>query len=157
MAVAENTVGDMLKEALDRSDIPVKSLAQESHYSEDAFYAAIQGKRKILREAKRNIAEMHPLGGLAVAFQETGYKCFLTLNGDQHPQNVLQKNLKEDHEADQALSDMGWRLIDKQAPEDLTDDDRLALSVATGEVIDRIRADFSLTNISFCARAMAVY
>lgn len=133
MAVAENKVGEMLREALERSDIPVKALARESNYSEDAFYAAMQGKRKIPREAKRNIAELHPLGGLAVAYQETGYVCFLVMQGDQHPQNVLLKAMKEDYEADQALEGMGWRLIDKQRPEDLTDDDRLALSIATGQ------------------------
>lgn len=144
MAVAENKVGEMLREALDRSDIAVKALAQDSHYSEDAFYSAMQGKRKIPREAKRNIAAIHPLGGLAVAYQETGYGCFLVIDGDPHPQNLLQRAFKEDAEADQALEGMGWKLIDKQSPEDLTDDDVLAINLAAKEIIDEIRSKFSL-------------
>jgi len=51
---------------------------------------------------------------------------------------------KEDHEADTALKEMGWRLIDKNGPEDLTEEDRIALTVAAKEIADRIRTDFNL-------------
>ncbi len=144
MAIAEREVGNMVREALKRSDTPVKSLAQETNYSVDAFYASMAGKRKIPQEAKKAVAKVHPLGGLAVAYEETGYRCFTILQGDQHPQNVLQKCLKGDRDVDMVMEDMGFRLIDKQAPGDLTEDDRLALTAASIEIIEEIRALLSL-------------
>lgn len=144
MAIAEREVGNMLREALRRSDTPVKSLAKETNYSVDAFYASMAGKRKIPQEARKAIAEIHALGGLAVAYESTGYRCFTILQGDQHPQNVLQKCLKEDRDVDIVMEDMGFRLIDKQAPEDLTPDDVIALKAASKEVIEEVRALLSL-------------
>ena len=144
MAIVEREVGNMVREALKRSDTPVKALARETNYSVDAFYASMAGKRKIPQEAKKAISDVHPLGGLAVAYEQTGYTCFLIFEGDQHPQNVLQRNLKEDAEADQALQGLGFRLINKMAREDLSDDDYSTLVYAAQEVIDRIRSDLSL-------------
>jgi len=145
MAVAEMVItGGMLRSALESSDTPAKSLAQDSNYSVDAIYAAINGKRRIPREARQNISKMHPMGGLAVAFEGTGYNLFRPIKGDMHPQNILQKAIKEDREADEHLDKMGFRLIDKQRPEDLTDDDRFAIRAAAKELIEEIRAKLSL-------------
>jgi len=144
MAVAERIVGSMLREALDQSDKPVKEVAMDTNYSPDAFYATMTGKRKIPRDARQQISEIHPLAGMAAAHEATGYRCFLVVGGDLHPQNVLQKVLKEDAEVDQALAGMGFRIIDKEGPEDLNEDDRAAIRAATKELIDRINADFRL-------------
>lgn len=140
MAVAANKVGEMLREGLAQADIPVKALAIDVNYSEDAIYSAMKGKRKIPKDARQAISEVHLLAGLAVAYEATGYRCFRTVDGDMHPQNILQKALKEDRDVDRSLEDMGFRLIDKQRPEDLTEEDRLALSNSAKEVIEEIRA-----------------
>ncbi len=144
MGVVEKQVGIMLKEALDKSDIAPKALAQETNYSVDAYYAAMAGKRRIPADARKSVAKIHPMGGLAVAYQETGYQVFMVMEGDQHHQNVLQRALKEDHEADQALCGMSFRLVDKQCEHDITEEDRLAIMTAAMELVDRIRADLSL-------------
>lgn len=144
MSAIEQAVGRMIKQALDSADVPVKELARESHYSDDAIYAAIRGKRRIPRDARRTLSMVHPEGGLAVAYEETGYGIFCPMAGDQHPQNVLQKAFKEDRDVDQVLKEMGFRLIDKQSPEDLTEEDHVVLQMAAKEVIEEVRALITL-------------
>jgi len=144
VGIVEREVGMMLKEAMDRSNVAPKAIAQDTNYSVDAYYAAMAGKRRIPADARKSVAKIHPLGGLAVAYQETGYKVFMVMEGDQHHQNVLQRTLKEDYEADQALQGMSFRLVDKQCEHDITEEDRLAIMTAAMELVDRIRADLSL-------------
>ncbi len=144
MSVAEQIVGNMLSKALEMSNIAPKALAQEINYSVDAIYAATAGKRRIPTDAHRNVAQLHPIGGLAIAYQETGYELFLPIEGDMHPQNVIQRAMKEDHEADRAMEGLGWRLIDKLRPEDLSGDDRLAITSAAKEIIESIRAEITM-------------
>ena len=138
------SVGAMLQEAMARCDLPTKALAAETNYSIEAIYAALSEKRRIPQDAKRKLAETHPLMGWAICLQETGYKIFEFIKGDRHPQTMLHRVEKEDHEADTALEGMGWRLIDKEKPEDLTEDDRIALTLAAKEIADRIKTDFNM-------------
>jgi len=137
-------VGMMLQEAITRSDIPVKELAAETHYSIEAIYAAMKEQRRIPQDAKRKLSAMHLLAGWAICLQETGYRIFGFITGDRHPQTMLRRVEKEDAEADNALKGLGLRLLDKDGPEDLTEDDRVALTLAAKEVADRIRTDFNL-------------
>lgn len=137
-------VETMLGEAIRRSGIPPKAIAAETNYSVDAIYAACQGKRKIPRDATRKLSSVNMLAGMAVALQETGYRVFEFFSGDRHPQTMLRRVEKEDSEADEALKGIGWRTIDKDSPEDLTEDDRTALKIAAKEVADRIKTDFNL-------------
>lgn len=135
----------MLREAIERSGIPPKALAAETNYSVDAIYAACAGKRKIPREARQKLSGMHLLAGLAVALEATGYKkVFGFFAGDRHPQNLIRRVEKEDTEADEALKPLGWLLIDKAGPEDLTDEDRQAVKTAAREIMQRIQAEFNL-------------
>ena len=138
------SVGMMLQEAIDRCDIPIKALAAETNYSTDALYAAIKEKRRIPQEAKRKLSETHPLMGMAICLQETGYRIFEFITGDRHVQTMIRRVEKEDQEADMALKDMGRRLIDKDGPEDLTEEDRIELTLAAKEVTDRIKTDFNM-------------
>ncbi|MEN6325832.1 MAG: hypothetical protein ABFD18_06460 [Syntrophomonas sp.] len=144
MSVLEKDVGEMLQEALLRSDTPVKALAAETNYSVDAYYSAISGKRKIPQEAKGKISAVSIMAGLAVALEATGYKVFQILGGDRHPQTAIRKVEKEDREAEAALMDIPFMILDKNCPEDLTLGERELVKKAGEEICDRIRADLNL-------------
>lgn len=144
MAVAEKEVGKMLHEALKRSEVPPKALAMDCGCSVDAIYAAEKGKRRLPRGAQQTIAKTHIVGGLAAAYEATGYTWFLFDDCDRHPQNLLQRNLKEDKEADEVLAELGFRLIDKQTRADLTDVDILFLRCVGKELSDRVKSDINL-------------
>lgn len=140
MAVAEKIVGNMLKEALEQSDTPVKTVAKNTNYSADALYAAMAGKRKIPRNARQDIAKLNLTACMAVAFEETHNIIFLPFPGDKHPQSVIQRLLKEDHEADQALKGIAWALLDKSDPQDFSPEDREKMREAVREGGDVVRA-----------------
>ncbi len=144
MSVAENNAGEMLREALFRSGIPTKALAAETHYSVDAYYSAMNGKRKIPQDARNKIASVSILAGLAVAAEATGYKLFSFVTGDRHPQALIRRVEKEDQEADAALKEIPFLLLDKNGPEDLSESDLERLRNAGQETCDRIRADLNL-------------
>lgn len=144
MAVVEKQVGSMLHEALRRSDTPIKALAAETNYSDDAFYSAMAGKRKIPRDARGKISSINIMAGLAVAMEVTGYKIFNILGGDRHPQTIIRKVEKEDREADAALRDLPFVILDKNCPEDLSPEDREIVIKVGQEICDRIKADLNL-------------
>jgi len=88
---------------------------------------------------------MHLLAGLAMALEATGYRrLFGYIQGDRHPQSMIRRVEKEDAEADAALQPIGWRIIDKDGPDDLTADDKLALLTAGKEIADRVKAEINL-------------
>lgn len=134
----------MLKKAIESSGLPPKAIAAECNYSVDAIYAASQGKRRIPWEARRKISKINILGGLAVAHDATGYNCFEYIDGDRHPQTMIRRVEKEDAEADAAIKPLGWRLIDKNKPEDLTPEDEAVIDLVGKEVSERIKADLNL-------------
>ncbi|MDD2477267.1 MAG: hypothetical protein PHI32_15320, partial [Dysgonamonadaceae bacterium] len=145
MAMAEmEKTGSMLRQALENSGTPAKCLAMDSNYSVDAVYATLNGKRKIPRDARHKIAQMHPLGGLAVAYEGTGYNFFQIVTGDMHPQNMLQKALKEDADVDEKLKQISWMLIDKRSSEDMTKEEQAFIKSTAKELIEEIRALISL-------------
>jgi len=138
------TVGDMLRIALESLGEPVKSVARETGYSVDAFYAAQNGKRHIPQDAKPKLSQKHPMFGMTVAFEDTGYQCFSYVDRDRHIQTMIRRLEKEDMEADEALRPLGFMLIDKNEPEDLTQDDEFVLRAAAKEISERIQADLNL-------------
>ncbi|HCF71970.1 MAG TPA: hypothetical protein DER33_10390 [Syntrophomonas sp.] len=144
MSVAENHAGEMLKEALFRSGTPTKALAAETNYSVDAYYLAMNGKRKIPQDAREKIASVSILAGLAVAMEATGYKLFSFISGDRHPQTLIRRVEKEDQEADAALKQIPFIILDKQKPEDLSSQELEMVRKAGRETCDRIRADLNL-------------
>ena len=144
MGALEQEVGSMLKEAISRGDIPVKSLAIETKYSTDAFYMAMKGKRSTPQDARERISALNILGGMALALEVTGYKFFSYASGDRHPQTLIRRVEKEDREADAAMHDIPFVLIDKQTAQDLSPEDRLMVQNAGKEICDRICADLNL-------------
>jgi transcriptional regulator with XRE-family HTH domain len=102
------------------------------------------GERNLAPDLMPKASKMHMLAGMGVALMATGYKIFEFIKGNRDPQTMLRRVEKEDSEADNALKGLGIRLIDKNGPEDLTEDDRIALTVAAKEIADRIRHDFNL-------------
>lgn len=134
-------IGEMLREAVEKSGKPAKAVACEIRYSVDTLYAAFKEKRQIPKPARRQLAKIHPLAGLALALDDTGYNAlFQPIAGDQHPQNMLQRVLKEDRDADDALRDLPELLIDKIKPGDLPPGDKQALRTASKELIEEARA-----------------
>lgn len=138
------STGTMLKMAFKDSDTTPKAVAMDTNYSVDAIYAAITERRKIPKEAKKKLSELHPLAGMAVAYEQTGYKTFEIIEGDRHPQTLIRIVEKEDAEADAVLKEIPWLLIGKNKPEDLTSEVRGAIEALGMEIIHRIRADFNL-------------
>jgi hypothetical protein len=79
-----------------------------------------------------------------LAAEATGYNIFQYLDGDRHPQTMIRRVEKEDAEADEALRPIGWRIINKNTPEDLTEDDKTALRAAATEIIHRVIAELNM-------------
>ena len=134
-----------LKTAIERSGIPIKDLARRANYSPDAIYAAGRGDRRVPQEAKHVLSKASVTIGIEIAHMETGYSgLFRYTEGDRHPQTMLRRVEKEDHEADEAMRGLGWRTIGKNHADDLTEEDRVALRTAGKELIDRVKADLDL-------------
>jgi hypothetical protein len=136
----------MLGIAIEKSGKPPKAIAAEVNYSVDAIYKAAKGKRPIPAEARRKLSEIHPLAGLAVAFEATGYSIFDYIEGDRHPQTMLRRVEKEDRDVDEALKkhEIAWRTIDKQTAADLTAEDVIALRAVATEISQEIIAQLNL-------------
>ena len=79
-----------------------------------------------------------------MALEMTGYKLFNYFSGDRHPQTLIRRVEKEDREADAAMHDIPFVLIDKQTAQDLSPEDRLMVQNAGKEICDRICADLNL-------------
>ncbi len=140
--------GLMLKRAIDSIGKPPKAIAAEINYSVDAIHKTLQGKRRIPQDpnAKQKIAGMSLLAWLAVVIDTAGYSPFGYIDGDRHPQTMLRRVEKEDHEADKALREhnIAWRTIDKNRPEDLSSEDIFVLTTTGIELLQRAEADINL-------------
>lgn len=134
----------LLKRGVERGCGTQKEAARKLNYSPEMLNKILSGERNIASDIKPKMAQLHLMAGLALAQEATGYSWFEFLEGDRHPQNLLQRVLKEDSEADEALKPMGWRLIDKNQPEHLTPEDVMALNVAAKEMSHRIVAEINL-------------
>ena len=120
-----------------------KEVARRINYSDEMLSKVLAGERNLAPDIVPKLARMHPMIGQALAEEATQYNCFSYIEGDRHPQTMLRRIEKEDHEADQALEDVPWILIDKSRPEDLSADERLILQKAGQEVCDRIKVDLN--------------
>lgn len=120
-----------------------KEVARRINYSDEMLSKVLAGERNLAPDITPKLARMHPMIGQALAEEATQYNCFSYIEGDRHPQTMLRRIEKEDHEADKALEDVPWILIDKNRPEDLSPDERLILQKAGQEVCDRIKVDLN--------------
>jgi transcriptional regulator with XRE-family HTH domain len=121
-----------------------KEAARRLNVTECLVSKIRSGERNLAPDLMPKAAQMHPLAGLGVAFVATAYRIFEYITGNRDPQTMLRRVEKEDIEADNALKGLGIRLIDKNGPEDLTEEDRIALTLAAKEMADRIKHDFNL-------------
>ncbi len=135
------SVGEMVRGALKGHS--VSTIARETNYSEDALYKAIEGKRRIPRDARPHLAKMHLLAGLAVALEDTGYVCFEPLAGDRHPLAMAEKVRLELHRLVDEIEILPAHLVDKLQAGDLAPEDKALLEDVDQEMIKLLRALFS--------------
>lgn len=135
----------LLRRGIERSCKTQKEAARRLNYTPGMLNKILAGERNIASEVKPKMAQMHLLAGLALAQEVTGYSSiFGYIDGDRHPQTMLRRVEKEDAEADAALKSLGWRIIDKNSPDDLSKDDVFALVAVGKELSERIKADLNL-------------
>ena len=134
----------LLKRGLERSCGTHKEAARLLNYSPEMLCRIFTGERNIAPDIKPKMSRMHMIAGLALAAEATGYNIFQYLDGDRHPQTMIRRVEKEDAEADEALRPIGWRIINKNTPEDLTEDDKTALRAAATEIIHRVIAELNM-------------
>lgn len=134
----------MLRYCIEKSCGTIKEAARRLNYSPEMLSKILAGERNIAPEIRVKMARMHPLAGLALALEATGYKWFSYIEGDRHPQNLIQRVLKEDEEADKALEPIPKKLIDKTGLGDLTDEDIKKLRAAAKEISEDITAKINL-------------
>jgi hypothetical protein len=134
----------MIQEAITRCGMDPAQIAVRINYSRDAIYKAQQGTRPVPRDAGTKLSALHPLWGMAIALQETGYRLFNFATGDRHPQVLIRRDEKEDHEADQALKTLPYLILDKHGPEDMTPEDYEVLRTFFRESIESISARINL-------------
>ncbi|MEN6348937.1 MAG: hypothetical protein ABFD08_05985 [Syntrophomonas sp.] len=120
-----------------------KNAARNLNYSNEMLSKVFAGERNLAPDVMPKAAKAHLLIGLAIAQETTGYGCFSYIDGDRHPQTMIRRVEKEDFEADRALKELPWLLIDKNAPEDLQGEERAKVFEGCLEVFDRIQADFN--------------
>lgn len=133
----------MLREGIERGVGNCNEAARRLNVTPSMLSKVLSGERNLAPDLKPRVAKMHPLAGLAVALQATGYKIFEYIKGDRHPQTMIRRVEKEDAEADAALKKIAVLIIDAEGPEDLTEDARRELFRAGKELCDRIRADLN--------------
>jgi hypothetical protein len=113
-------------------------------YSPEMMSRVLNGERNIAPDLMPKIAKANITAGMAIAEETTGYRCFQRIEGDRHPQTMIRRVEKEDAEADAVLRQIPWVIIDKQCPEDLSEEEREVVCLAGKEIADRIRADLNL-------------
>ncbi|HOV80378.1 MAG TPA: hypothetical protein PK728_09780 [Bacillota bacterium] len=134
----------MLREGIERGVGNCNEAARRLNVTPSMLSKVLSGERNLAPDLKPRVAKMHPLAGLAIALEATGYSWFSYVDGDRHPQTMIRRVEKEDVEADEALKPIAWRTIDKQLAEDLTPEDVVALKAAAKEISDRIIAEINL-------------
>ena len=134
----------MIRRGLESAYGTLQEAARHLSYSPDMLSKIFSGKRNIAQDIKNKMARIHPLAGLALAAEATGYSWFVYQEGDRHPQNLTQVSLYRSEAANAAIRDVSRRIINKTAPEHLQADDTESMRQAARLVSDRIRSDINL-------------
>lgn len=140
--MAPSTARVLLRKGIEKAAGTSKECSRRINYSDTMLSKILNGERNIAPGLQLKLSQMHMIAMLAIAKESTG--CSDYTEGDRHPQNLLQRVMKEDNEADEALRFIGWRLIDKTSREHLTAEDVTALKTAAREMSHRIKADLNL-------------
>jgi transcriptional regulator GlxA family with amidase domain len=133
----------MVRDGLRKSGVSVNDIAEETHYSKDAFHKVFEGKRRIPQDAKRALASLNVLTGLAVALQDTQWVCFEPVQGDHHFLAMIERMHQEMHKLEDEIAILPQHLLDKLKADDLTQDDRQLLTATDRQMIRLLQAIFS--------------
>ena len=120
-----------------------KAAAHHLNYSEEMISKIFTGERQIAPDQQPRWARSNLLTGMAIAEEATGYQCFSYIEGDRHMQVMIRRAEKEDAEADAALRELPWLLLDKQGGDLTAQEKDLAMAIGR-ELCDRIHADLNL-------------
>ena len=133
----------MVRAGLNSAGYSVSMLAAEVNYSPDALYKAIEGKRRIPKDARPRLARLHLLAGLAVALQDTGYCCFQPVEGDRHFLATTERVHQELHKLIVEINALPPHLLDKLKADDLAPEDHVLLEATDQQMIRLLPAIFS--------------
>lgn len=133
----------VLEKAFEHTGLPIKALARALNYDEQMIYKAKNGTRNLPPVALKKISQLSMGAGMEISFHITGYSFFKVHEGDRHIQALIRRVEKEDYEADMALKELPWILIDKE-PEDLTSEDVAVLRSVEKEFEERVNSELNL-------------
>lgn len=133
-----------LRLGIERSAGEYQEVARLINMTPGMLSKMMNGERNVAPDVASKLSRMSMISGLALAEETTRYSCFRYIEGDRHPQTMVRRVEKEDTEADRAVRDLGFLLIDKMSSEDLTPDERNDLFRIGREIADRARADMNL-------------
>ena len=133
----------LLKEAIERSGKPAKAWGITCDVLPEAIYAACRGEKPVPRNARTKMAKLHLLAGLAVALEDTGYKCFEPLPGDKHPLAMVEKVKESLHRLADEIDVLPPHLVDKLKAGDLAPADKVLLGDVDQAMVRLLRALFS--------------
>lgn len=134
----------LLRRGIEYGGIPHKEIAQSLNIDRTTLSKMLSGSRGIAPDLKPRFSGRSIAAGIAIAHEDTGYRLFIYIEGDRHPQTMIRRAEKEDHDVHEAMQGLAWRTIDKNGPQDLTNEDVIVLNVAAKEIADRIKADINL-------------
>lgn len=120
-----------------------KAAAHHLNYSEEMISKIFTGERRIATDQQPRWARSNILAGMAIAEEATSYRCFSYIEGDRHMQVMIRRVEKEDAEADAALREIPWLLLDRKS-DDLTAQEKDIALIIGQELCDRIHADLNL-------------
>jgi transcriptional regulator GlxA family with amidase domain len=109
----------MVRDGLRKSGVSVNDIAEATHFSKDAFHKVFEGKRRIPQDAKRALASVNVLTGLAVALQDTQWVCFEPVQGDRHFLATTERVHQELHKLIVEINALPPHLLDKLKADDL--------------------------------------
>lgn len=134
----------LLRKAIEKAAGTSVEAARRVHCDKSTVSKIFAGTRPIPPDLSTELAGMHPLAGLAIAREVTGYRLFSYIDGDRHPQTMIQRSIKEGKEADRFLEELPVMLIDKAGPQDLTEEERVFLFRSGKELCEEITAKINL-------------
>lgn len=140
-----DSIGDMLELAIMCCDRPPKALAMDIGYSVDSLYAACKDARAIPSKARQKLSAVNIIAATAVALEATGFKkLFGYQKVDRHVQSMILRLRKQDKEVFILLEDLPVILLDKNARNDLSENELNDLEVTARRLVDRANSTINL-------------
>lgn len=138
-------VGQILRNLPLVTGLTPKAIAMETGISVDAYYKAVKEEHRIPSEARQKLASLHPAAGMAVAYEATGYEMFKCEGNDTHLQCLITMLEKERSEADEAVKDLRFALLNIK-PDSISEEAKDFLRNTAKEVVDVIEVKLRILN-----------